>query len=331
MTAASDWIANSSTLPDGAILYTSTQIDPYFSNYAATGWTKDATKYTRVQAWMNWYFAHVNTVDKWGLGGTIYNYDVAGTVESSTNDADSTDAYAATFLSLAWAYYRTGDTAAQQYVINAGEDRYDYIGKVILQTQQSDGLTWAKPDYQIKYLMDACETYRGLRDAANLFQSAFQDSVKATTYNHAADQMLQGINSMWLSGSSSWAVYKDAKGNLATPNYSNWYPDATSQMFPVLQGVVPASDTRSKTVYAKFNSAWPGWPKLQFNGANQRNEFPWVEMAAAAALMGDSSRVNAYISNVDRIYVSAGFPWPWYCLESGWFIRVNGYMLGGSM
>jgi len=326
VTAASNWIANSSTLADGAILYTSSAINPYFGNYAAIGWTKDPTKYVNVQNWMRWYLTHLNSADIWGLGGTIYNYDVSSGAETSTNNADSTDSYAGTFLSLAWAYYGTGDVGAQQYTKSVGESQFDEIGNVILKTQQSDGLTWARPDYQIKYLMDNCEAYHGLRDAANLFLYAFNDITKANLYNAAADSMLQGINSFWLG--SSWAVDKDGLGNLAAPNFATWYPDAVSQMFPVLQGVVSASDTRSETVYSEFNAAWPGWPRLSFNG---QDSFPWVEVAAVAALMGDSNRVNTYIDSIDRKYVNNGFAWPWYCLESGWFIRVNAYMLGSPM
>jgi len=88
------------------------------------------------------------------------------------------------------------------------------IGGVLIQTQQSDGLTWAKPNHQIKYLMDNCEGYRGLRDLASIFQNAIGDSEKAAYYNAAAD-MLRGIQSMWMNG--SWAVYKDGVGNLAAP------------------------------------------------------------------------------------------------------------------
>ena len=62
----------------------------------------------------------------------------------------------------------------------------DAIGNVIVQTQNSDGLTWAKPDYQIKYLMDNCEAYRGLRDLASLFGAAFNDAGKQQYYPYKA-------------------------------------------------------------------------------------------------------------------------------------------------
>ena len=271
---------------------------------------------------MQWYINHLNMPDKWGLSGTTYDYDYNNGTETPRDNADSTDSYAATFLSLAWAFYQTGDPAAQSYIKTIGS-QLDTIGGVLKQTQQSDGLTWAKPDYQIKYLMDNCEAYRGLRDLALLFQNAFGDSTKAGTYNALADQMLQGINGMWMNG--SWAVYKTGSGTLAAPNMSTWYPDATSQVFPVLEGVIDASDARSLQVYGNFNTAWPGWPSMSYNS---QDPFPWILVGDAAAVMGDNSRVGTFIQSIDSRYVSQGFPWTFYSAEAGWFMRLNAYMLG---
>jgi hypothetical protein len=198
------------------------------------------------------------------------------------------------------------------------------IGGVLVKTQQSDGLTWAKPDYQIKYLMDNCEVYRGLKDLANVFQYVIGDSAKASYYNGKANLVLQGINGMWMGG-SGWAIYKDGIGRLIAPNMSTWYPDATAQLFPVLYSVIPASDSRSQQVYAAFNNAWPGWPTLSFMG---QDSFPWVMISGAAAQMGDSGRVNTYIKNIEAKYVNVGFPWTWYSMEAGWYMRTVNYMNG---
>jgi hypothetical protein len=308
--------------PDGAILFSSSQINPYYSNLAAIGLTHDPSSYGTVQRWMQWYVNHLNWPDKWGLYGTTYDYDYNNGVETSRVYADSTDSYAATFLSLAWAYYQTGDAAAQNYVKSIAS-QLDSIGGVLIQTQQSDGLTWAKPDYKIKYLMDNCEAYRGLRDLALVFQNAVGDASKAGYYNAAADQMLQGIESMWNNG--AWAMYKDGVGNLIAPNMGKWYPDATSQVFPVLQGVITASDSRSQQAYNNLNNAWPGWPSLSYS---IQDPFPWVLVGDAAIIMGDATRVSTYIQSIEAKYVNNGFPWTWYSAEAGWFMRLNAYALG---
>ncbi len=320
ITATANWITSSaSSLSDGAILYTSAEIVPYYSNLAATGLAKTPAHYPQVKAWMEWYIHHLNYPDKWGLYCTVYDYNVSGTTETPTNDADSTDSYAATFVSLAWAYWQTGDADAQAY-IKTLRYQLDCIGGVMVQTQQSNGLTWAKPDYQIQYLMDNCEVYKGLSDLANLFQYAFNDSAGRDWYNTYAAKQLKGIQSvLWDSAHRNYLTYAGAPPT----NWKVWYPDATAQLFPVLNGVLSPSDCRARDLYATFNSKWPDWPSLKFP-----DSFPWVLVSAAAALMGDTTRVNHYIVTIQDMYVKTGFPWPWYCAEAGWFIRVNNYMLG---
>lgn len=320
-TATSNWVAQFSTA-DGAILYTPQQIDPYFSNIAAIGMTKDSNRMPQVVAWMKWYIHHLNWPDKWGLYGTTYNYSVNDGVEISTDDADSTDSYASTFLTLVWNAWQTGDSSARSYISGLSYE-LDTIGGVLIQTQQSDGLTWAKPSYQIKYLMDNSEGYRGLRDLASIFQNAFGDASKSAYYNAAADSMLNGILGMWLN--NKWAVYKDGFGNLTPPNMGTWYADATAQVFPVIMGVVVSSDTKAQQAYAAFNAAWPGWPQLSYNS---QDAFPWCLVGTAAAAMGDNVRLATYINSIQSKYLNNHFPWPFYNAEAGWFMRANSYMMG---
>lgn len=323
--ATANWMEKVSVAPDGAILYGSSEIIPYYSNLAAIGMTRYPTTASNavIENWMKWYINHLNWPDKWGLYGSIYDYNYNNGALTSHNDADSTDSYAATFLSLAWAFYSTGNAGAQSYVRTL-PSQLDAIGQVIIKTSDTDGLTWAKPDYHIKYLMDNCEAYRGLRDLALLWQYGFNDLAKANYYNAAASKMYNSLVAMYLGG-GKWAWYKDALGRLPAPNLGTWYPDATAQMFPVMQGVLPGNDSRAIATYNTFNSVWPGWPNLSFNS---QDPFPWVMIAGAAAVVGDSGRVNTYIANLERKYVNQGFPWTWYSMEAGWFMRLNYYMLG---
>lgn len=322
--ATSNWVSQFSR-SDGAIEYTPQEIDPYFANIAAIGMTRDPNRMPQVVAWMNWYVNHLNWPDQWGLYGTTYNYNIVDGTEVSTGTADSTDSYAATFLSLAWNAWQTGNSSAQSFILGLSY-QLDVIGGVLIQTQQSDGLTWAKPNYQIKYLMDNCEAYRGLRDLASLYQTAFKDTTKAAYYNAAADSMLNGILGMWMNG--TWAVYKNDIGGLAAPNMGTWYADATAQVFPVLEGVVSSSDPRAQQSYAAFNNAWPGWPTLSYNS---QDGFPWCLVGEAAAAMGDNARLTTYINSIQGKYVNNGFPWPFYNAEAGWFMRQNDYMMGKGL
>ncbi len=307
-------------LPDGAILYSSKKIVPYYGNVAAIGMTRNPSNYTQVKAWMQWYIRHLNASDVWSLGNTIYDYEVANGIENPTNTADSTDSYPATFMTLAWEFYRTGDPEAQAYVKSIAR-QLDFMGEQLVKTQQSDGLTWAKPNRHIKYLMDNCQVYRGLSDLSSLFD-AVGNAGRAEYYSRRADLVYQGIMSMWLG--DSFAVYKGATGKLPPPDWSTWYADSTSQLFPIVEGVLPASDPKAQQLYTSFNRAWPDWP----NGSGDGNRFPWVLVANVAALMGDTDRAHIFIVNVQNKYVRRGFPWPWYSMEAGRFMRLNAFMAG---
>jgi hypothetical protein len=318
MISTGQWIAIHSMLPDGAILYSSKKIVPYYGNVAAIGMTRNAANYPQVKAWMEWYIRHLNATDVWGLGNSMYDYAVSRGVETPLNTADSTDSYPATFLTLAWEFYRTADPGAQSYVSSILRE-LDLIGQQLVKTQQDDGLTWAKPNRHIKYLMDNCQVYRGLSDLASLFQ-AVGDRKRASYYTNRAQRAYQGIMSMWLG--DAFAVSKSASGKLPAPNWSTWYPDATSQLFPIVEGVLPPSGSKAQRLYASFNAAWPDWANLSNGG----NRFPWVLVGNAAALMGDLQRANTYIINIQNRYVTKGYPWPWYSMEAGRFMWLNAFM-----
>ena len=320
ITLTGNWVSGVSSLPDGSILFTSDKINPYFSNLAAIGLTKDKKYYPQVKSWMQWYINHLNYSDKWGLNCTIYDYGVSGTAESSLNDADSTDSYAASFLSLAWAFWQTGDAGARAY-IKTLSDQLDCIGGVLVQTQQSNGLTWAKPDYQIQFLMDNTEVYKGMRNAASLF-GALQNTNARDWYNAHAVNVSNGItDNLWDAANGNYVTYVGAPPT----DWTTWYPDSTAQLFPVLNNLISPSDPRAQQLYATFNQKWPNWTMRQFPDA-----FPWVLVSGASALMGDSTRVNQYIRTIQNDFVNQGFPWTWYSAEAGWFIRVNNYMLQGT-
>lgn len=302
--------------PDGAILTGEDQIIPYFSNLAAQGLTKVPGHTPEITLWMKWYIAHLNRPDQWGLQCTVYDYKIVNGHEVSGNDADSTDSYAATFASLAWSFWNSGDPEARTY-LRSIRPQMACIGNAIFGTMQPDGLTWAKPDYKTAYLMDNCEVYRGLVDLADLFEFAYGDKKSAVRYRRIARRVKQGIETqLWDPAGHRFLPYAGAK----SVNWKEWYPDATAQLFPVLSGALSASDPRSRKVYAQFNATWPDWPALQFPG----NE-PWVLVACAAAVQGDSARVNRYIEAVRKTTASPRALDRMQSADLGWFIRLNSY------
>jgi hypothetical protein len=315
----SAWLKNQQ-LPDGAILYSANEINPYFANLAAIGWLQDQSKTPQVEAWMQWYINHLNWPDYNGLYGTVYNYTYSNGVETSTNSYDSADSSAATFLTLADALYNTGNLGARSFVENTvGEYILNVTGNIVTGLQQSNGLVIAKPDYQIEYLMDNSEDYRGLEDLANLAIRAWNDAGTASWYQAHAASIQFGIQSVLYT--STTKLYYPYAGSSA-PNMSTFYPDAVSQLYPAVQGVVTASSKQAKNSYIAFSNAWPGWTNLSFSS---QTPFPWAVVSYAAYLDGNTPSVNKYIATIQKEYVNVtpDFPWPFYCSEAGWFMRVN--------
>lgn len=321
LSKTSAWLA-SQQLSDGAIEYTSIQIEPYYANLAAIGWLTDSTKIPQVEAWMNWYIGHLNQTDYNGLTGTVYDYNLSGSVETPAKTYDSVDSYSATFLTLAETLWNTGNPAAQAFIQNIGEHDFSVVANNLLVLQQSNGLIIAKPDYAIEYLEDDCEDYRGMMDFANLATQAWGDTATTTLYKaHAATLQSAIQNILFIPSSGLYYSYAGA----TAPNLGTWYPDSVSQVFPITNGVIAPTSVQAEAVYSKFNAAWRSWPQLNHNG---QDSFPWALVGYASYLMGDSANTNAFLITMQNQYVNVtpDFPWPFYTGEGGWFMRTNAGM-----
>jgi hypothetical protein len=301
---------------DGAILYTADQVNPYFANIAAIGAIHGGLDLPNVQRWMQWYVARSADPNPWSLSGAITDYYVAadGSLRT-TGEADSIDSYAATFLSLAATAWREGDPSLRAYVGGLHAD-VERIASALAAVSDSDGLTWALPTYRVKYLMDNSEVYRGLLDLATLRTQAYGDLSGGMRASAQAQRIQSAIaGSFWDAGRGAFAVEVDDGGAKGWPIAGDWQ-GATAQLFPILHGVVAPSSVPAQTAYARFSSAFPGWPTLQ-----KPDEYPWVSVAFVAVQMSDLARANTYASAVQQRYVPS-FAYPWYCAESGWYVRL---------
>jgi hypothetical protein len=304
---------------DGAILYSATEIEPYFANVAATGLTTEPQQLGRVRAWMAWYVAHLNRPDRWGLDGTIYDYAYRNGHETSLRRADSVDSYAATFFTLARTLYDTGDVTSQRYVVAIRPDLETMATMVTGSAiSQRDGMTIALPTYPVAYLMDNAEVWRGLNDLSVLEGVAFHDAAGAARYRAAARHVADGIETLWNASSNIYASSKqEPDGPLTSSRWSVWYPDATAQLFPMLQGLQTPRSRRAAALWSAFNAAWPNWDVLKNPTAQ-----PWVLVGMTASIEGDTRRAQTFTAAIERVYGARGYPWPWYDLEAGWYMRV---------
>ena len=170
--------ARGAALPSGAIaVYVDRQrVLPYLGNFAAWGLavqggrTRDIVSLRAAWSHLAWYAA---AQDAAGFV-TDYVVDPGGGL-TSTGDMDSTDSYAGTFFLAADAAYQASNQVEGKSVararLTALSDGLDGALRAVEATTDADGLTWAKPAWHVKYLMDQAEVYAGLQAATRLFTS----------------------------------------------------------------------------------------------------------------------------------------------------------------
>ncbi len=308
-------------LPSGAIAVdlSGERIVPYFGNLAAMALVE--RRPSDVKEYMAWYLAHLNSPDRWGLEGTIYDYAVGRDgVEKPTLTYDSADSYAATFLTLAYTYYaKTGDGE----FVYENLDALRTIASVVFQLQDTDGLVWANAARREKYLMDNAENYRGLADYARLLAAVGRRD-EANAARQAADRIAQGITGrMWNEdrGNFDWAIYDLRLGGRRVAevwrqsSWPKWYPDAVAQVFPIVYGIVSPSDPRAVSLYENLNEWHPGWVEQAKDDPR-----PWAILGYAAALVGDTDRAKAFVRATVQAYLAAESPYSDLSWELSWHL-----------
>jgi hypothetical protein len=302
------WILRAQ-LRDGAI---ATYLDhaaiwPYLSNYAAMGLVEatrragDRRYLHAAWRWLAWYQAHQDP------RGFITDYRRSGAVMVSTGDMDSTDAYAGTFLLAARAALRASGDTARLVTLRRG------IGlavRAIEATQDRDGLTWAKPSWRVKYLMDQAETYAGLRAASEL-ALALGDPALASRARDDAERMHAGVAALWnpATGAYDWA--KHDTGARQPTNWRVLYPDALQQVWAVAFGLVDPE--RAAGLVARFDAAQPRWDRPMATAVydnGRRAVGYWALVGWAYARIGRPQRAQAAAARIRAAAAGAHRQWP---------------------
>jgi len=305
-----EWLA-STQRPDGAIAFDQRgrKVIPYFSNLAALPLLDQDP--AAAKRYMEWYVQRLNKPDRFGLYGTVYDRFYDGGVERTTEDYDSADSYAATFLTLVKEYtQKTGDL---EWVRSNASD-VNMVAGAIIALQDSDGLVWAKSNYKMKYLMDNSENFRGLEDWAQVLEMLGRST--DAEYVHARAAMVrQGIEDvLWDNrlGRYMWAAGQNYR---RVPRSNVWYPDNVAQVYPIVFGLVPPDSPRARTLYAEVARRFPQWEQYV-----KDDPFPWTIMAYAAAMVGDAGRASVFIDTTQRKFIAAGRPEPWHSMESAFYL-----------
>ena len=228
-------------------------INPYILNIQCIDLLDKSYDPQIIKNYIFWYFKHTNYPDNYGLTGTIYDYTINCKTgeETSTKTYDSVDGYAGTFLFLLYDYYRrTKDIK----IIQENRKKIEDIAYLIGFLQDKDGLIWALPDKKAKYLMDNCEAFGGIKAFNSLFRAMgwnineyytkLENSIKNSILTNLYD-----INNE----NFYWAKKND---KLFLSNLDTLYPDALSQLFPILYGILKENPCLETKLWHKFTEKY---------------------------------------------------------------------------
>lgn len=289
---------------DGAIKKHPDQgwITPYFSNFAAMAILEEPFSYQMVVRYLNWYMRNLED------NGTMLDYHYDESLNPGTSRPDSEDAYAGTYLSLVALYQKkTGDTSW----VKENLPGLKKIARSIVNLMDRDGLTFALSGYKVKYLMDNCEAYKGLMDFAGLLD--ILGDREASYFKGRAEAIAAGIERILWNPFSR--CYYPAKTGWLRPkvNLSNFYPDASCQIFPVLYGLIKPETRKGSYLYNVFNYYQPGWVYFK------PPRYPWMLLGHCACLYGDYRRAYEKVRLARENYIDHGSG-NWFCAEAAFFV-----------
>jgi hypothetical protein len=260
-------------LPSGAfrIRPNDPEVIPYWGNYATIGLGAVSSRIPEAATmgwrYLDWYASRQN-----GSSGFVQDHVANASAEIATGSYDSTDSYAGTFLVAVESMYEgTQCRTCVEKLLPA----LSLSIKAITATQDVDGLTWAKPEGHVKYLLDQAEVAAGLRSARRL-SLLVGDGLLANRIDLVQRQHDAGLKSMMGVGQPNgvtnsagigtlWAI-AESKTIAATfglgservyVNEAILYPDSFASV--AVAALVPDAIAVDHRAAQRYIANWPRW------------------------------------------------------------------------
>ncbi len=261
---------------------------------------------------INWYFANLGLafvtselpilvrdyLDAYLRSIDPIRIDIAdvGTDLKTPIMADSNDAYAGTFLTLATKYASvTGDqTWWNRNLVLLKAVAYRNIAAQV----KANGLVrafQAPHENDIGYLMDQCEAYSGIRDfSQRLLELGDRD---AAYFAGFGANLGTAIHSLFDANANRWrwSDVSPAKGDA-------WYPNLTAQIYPHLCDVhspdAMGDYYRLRRGYDLINQTLPDWMNRPMDS------YPWLVVGYyAACRQGQTANSLSMLSTVEEYFL----------------------------
>lgn len=282
------------------------RINPYFTNLALLP-LLEYGEHEAIKQQLDWYLTHQND------DGYANDFIWQDGEEVDTRKADSEDSYPASFFLLSLAYVAASDDI--EWAVE-NKDALVSVLDGLLALQQNDGLTWAKRSWKVKYLMDNCEVYQGLYAAEELFSLIGEESGAARA-QEGAERCVQGIVNLYDDRQHAFAVYEQH-----LPNWNIWYPDATSQAFPILSGFLSPETSIADLLYQRLIEHFPRFERFETG-----DTYAWMTMGEWAYQMGDIERAARMTKAAEEIYIVGPRQPYWLIHDAASYIRLKRLLL----
>ncbi|HVL91244.1 MAG TPA: hypothetical protein VM841_13505 [Actinomycetota bacterium] len=312
LVAEAEWILSMRVTagPDAGLIRSNAGHDciPYFSNIAASGLaaatraTGDVRYVNAAWDWLDWYASRMNAQ------GFVTNYRWDGARWASTGTFDSTDGYAGTFLvAVRDAYAASGDATRLSALWPA-------VGKAvnaILATKDSDWLTYARPGWPHKYLMDNVEAYEGFRAVEELAGDAHPDARLRVLAGMWAANMPAALEIFWNPAQGGYDAAISSTGVRYPFQWSSLYPIVTAQAWMLRTGLV--TPERAASIAQRIEQTHPGWDA----SGQQSGSAWWPEIVEGHRWGGMSPRAASGLARMLSTVAAAGRAWPYHVGNAG--------------
>ena len=310
------------------------RVSPYNAHLAVLGLLDSDVEGSLevAEKWIAWYLDHLNmnglpegiVFDHWYLeDGSGETTAPAGINPYYADFDDVSDSYAALLLGVAYKYYEKGGNVAF-LTADGKKEQLEIVANVVLSLQDpDDGLTWGKAAWPVKYLMDNCEVYLGLKSMEILERDVFADRKASNVYRVAAKKVKSGIqNELYNDAVSLYRSAKFENGTYAEADLNEWYPGTTHLVWPHLFEVIDPGGLRAQIQMRALNNSWDGDPNPDWAaGVVDEGGFTWPSIGYAALLAGESARAQEHADLVVTIKLP-DFPYPFTVDEAGWLLRI---------
>lgn len=205
----------------------------------------------KVRSFIAWYFENLNYPDRYGINGTIYDFNITRGWAVPTDTYDSIDGYSGIFLHLLVQYH---DLTGEKDIIETNWHKIDDIARTIPFLQEGDGLTVALIDTNEKYLTDNCESYGGLTAYIRLRE--IMELEPSPSFEVAKERIKAGIFKHLYNRKKKIFSFLIEDDEVNETTWERYYPDAYGQFFVIYYEVAVDKPKIMKHIWQNFTSRY---------------------------------------------------------------------------